>query len=463
MSTKLTRKEQKDKWSVLNRTAFTEDLLTAQPKDFQERNHFYKVTSSLLSYPLQFISILAGSYLLYDIFRFVWQLTLDSWQGISIFISCILVFVGIESLRRWLVNTTGYNYLTTFKLADQRLKKGEWLKSNLLVLGIISLILVATGTLGMYEYIKNNSPKAATIDIQTITSPLEEKIMNEKKGIQQLDQKIQGLMQAKKTELEDARSYATWKGKEYLLPEVKQRHENYDRQILAMQNQSQQHQNLVVQYENKLNKKESKTENQNAAIEEQNTLDKEMYAGITAGIWLIFEMLLIFMLSYTWIYLYQSKKERLLEQLAHSGSLDDTAPDLSEETPANHYQNNLTHLNGHKVNGLNGADYPQNQLTQSEIGFMKWYEEEDYEKEDSSKEKKEAEPRVIIKEVEVPVIKEVYVEKEPGKPASTQNKEGFQVTCAHCGKEVVKKRPAKYCSDTCRNKAWKEKKGQKVA
>jgi len=62
----------------------------------------------------------------------------------------------------------------------------------------------------------------------------------------------------------------------------------------------------------------------------------------------------------------------------------------------------------------------------------------------------------LIKEVKVPVIKEVIVEKPKAKPKS---KEGFTINCAHCGETVTKKRPAKYCSASCRNKAWKASKG----
>ncbi|NJL14351.1 MAG: hypothetical protein HC913_15960 [Microscillaceae bacterium] len=53
-----------------------------------------------------------------------------------------------------------------------------------------------------------------------------------------------------------------------------------------------------------------------------------------------------------------------------------------------------------------------------------------------------------------------YVEKPT--PAAKTSTEGFKVTCDHCGETKTKKRPAKYCSDTCRNRAWKEKQGQKA-
>ena len=67
MATNLTRKEQKAKWFALSKEAFVDDLLDAKPKDYQERNRFYQQTSILISYPLQLISILAGSYLLFQI------------------------------------------------------------------------------------------------------------------------------------------------------------------------------------------------------------------------------------------------------------------------------------------------------------------------------------------------------------------------------------------------------------
>ena len=462
MATNITRKEQKDKWFALNKQAFVEDLLTANPKDFQERNWFYQNLSLIISYPLQVVSILAGSYLLFDIARYVWGLSLQSTQGILIYSVCIVFFIGIEALRRWLVNTTGYNYVTTFKIVKQQLKKGEWLKSNLYCLIFISLLLVSSGTAGVYQYIKNNSPEAAIIDLGQVTSPLEQKIGEEKASISRIDQDIEHLMKAKKAELADSRSYAIWQGKEYLLPEVKTRHQNYDKQIQALQNQRQNHQNMTARYEAKLDQKEAKTEQENSEISQLNEVNKELYASATAGLWLAFEMLLVFMLSYNWIYLYCSKKEKLLEKLGYQRKEDGIN---LPESASRFFKNPEETFSQNYVN----PSYPQFQEKDNQyrekypyaknrsIGFERWYEKKPQEQNtitiDTQNKKT---PEVIIKEV--PVIREVFVDREVVK--KEVESEGFPVTCAHCGKEEIKQRPAKYCSNTCRNKAWKEKNGQ---
>lgn len=308
-------KEQKDKWGSLQKQAFVEDLLSAQPKDYQERNAHYRLASMLLSYPLQAISIAAGSYLLFSLAQHIWGLAFRSYLGIVSFIFCIILFLGIEGLRRWLVNSTGYNYFTTLKVYHGQLKKGEWLRSNLISLGFISIVLVLTGTLGVYQYIKNNKPQTPTINIEKITSSLSQKILDEKKHLQKLDQQIQSLLQSKKKELTETKSYGAWKGKDYLLPEVKERHRQYDQQIQAMQQQRQTHQNLILQYESQRIQKEENTEVKNQQILQKNYQSTEQIASITAGIWLVFEIILIFMLTYPWIYIYKSKKEKLLENL----------------------------------------------------------------------------------------------------------------------------------------------------
>lgn len=413
-------KEQKNKWIALQKQAFVEDLLNARPKDYQERNAHYRLASIYLSYPLQLISIAAGSYLLFTLAQSIWQLTLQSYLGISVFIFCVSIFLGIESLRRWFVNTTGYNYFTTLKIYQGHLKKGEWLRSNLMSLGLISFILVFTGTLGVYQYIKNNRPQAPTLNVEKLISPLSQKIQEEKIYIKELDQQIQALFQSKKQELAENKNYSSWQGKDFLLPEVKERHRQYDQQIQAMQQQRQTHQNLIIQYETQLSQKEQKAENKNQKITQVNALHTEKIASITAGIWLGFEIVLIFMLAYPWIYLYQAKKEKLLESLE----------DISFEShPSSKF----------KISGFsNGkASIPKNEATSSEIGFHKWY-----------KNLPKTSSQVIIKEV--PVIKEV-IRKEV-------TNQGFPVTCAYCGKQEIKQRPAKYCSNACRTKAWRKKK-----
>lgn len=418
-------KEQKNKWMALQKQAFVEDLLNARPKDYQERNAHYRLASICLSYPLQLISIIAGSYLLFTLAQHVWQLSFITYQGVAISVACMVLFLGIEGLRRWLVNTTGYNYFATLRIYQGHLKKGEWLKSNLLGLSFISIILVLTGTLGVYQYIKNNSPEAPTLNVEQIVSPLAQKIQEEKTYLKNIDSQIQSLLQSKKKELAASKSYGRWQGKDFLLPEVKERHRQYDRQIKAMQTQRQVHQNLILQYEKQRYQKEEKVESKNQKISQVNAQQTKQIASITAGIWLGFEMILIFMLAYPWIYIYQSKKEKLLE------NLDDPYLDHSSHTKHT--------LSGFKnsFNPKNGLDAQNAFQKPSEIGFRKWYQSPS-----------STSSQVYIKEV--PVIKEV-IRKEVAY-------QGFPVTCAHCGKQEIKKRPAKYCSDACRTRAWRKKK-----
>ena len=487
MATNVSQKDQKDKLFVLNKQAFLEELLNAHPLDYQERNWFYHLVSIFLSYPLQLISILAGSYLLYDIAKFVWQLDNSSINASFIYVGCILIFIGIETLRRWLVNTTGYHYMATFKVKDQKLIQGEWLRVKMYWLLLISVLLITSGTYGTYIYIKQNSPKADVLSMEVATSPIESKIKDEKTAITQIDQHIAQLMQSKKSELKDFKNYQVWDGREYLLPEAKKRHENYDKQIADMQKQRETHQNLVLQYEQRLSKKEQATESENAKITTLHQINKEVYAGISAGIWLCFEILLVFMLSYTWMFRYGVKREKLLEMIdlkkkANTNMIFEnnsiTALQPSYMLPHTEYQHLLgkQSLNFQKID-LNAKAKTITQ--EKQIGFEKWYEKgknvkkevENLDLQAKAQKNKILEPenelksntnidsKEIVKEViikEVPVIQEVIIEREvPIEVIHREIENGYAVKCAHCGKEEIKKRPAKFCSSACRNKSWK--------
>jgi hypothetical protein len=474
MNTNISQKEQKDKLFALNKEAFVSALLSAKPQDYQERNWFYHVLSIVISYPLQFISILAGAYLLFDIARFVWQLDVYSLGGTVILGLCFIIFFSVESLRRWLVNTTGYHYLATFRIQNGQIIAGEWLRTKVYILMFISLVLIASGTTGTYLYIKHSAPEAKTIDIQQVTSPLVQKTQQERQNLARLDKDIQNLMTAKKTELADYKSYQVWQGKEYLLPEVKERHTNYDKQIAEMNRQRQLHQKQLANFEDRLNHKEQKTEAENARIIGENQLSKETYAAISAGIWLVFEILLVFMLSYSWVYKLGVKREVLLNQIEWQAQ-------NAQNQGLKNFNSKVQNFNAPQTSGFqffqNTSVHSPQSIDDSisaeetldsrpSIGFEKWYEKpRNSEKEktnnnlQATQESSKELPQIVIKEV--PIIKEIYIDREvPVEVIRTQviDNEGFMVTCSHCGKTEHKKRPAKFCSDTCRNKAWKEKK-----
>ncbi|MEO1651925.1 MAG: hypothetical protein AAFU64_00120 [Bacteroidota bacterium] len=434
MLSKLNRKEQKDKWLELRKTSFVEDLLEARPKDYQERNRPYQKISIFLSYPLQLISILAGSYLLYELLAFAWSAKLDSLEKTFLFAFCGCVFLGIESLRRWLVDTTGYNYFASLKLEEGRVKNGEWLRSNVYILLFLSLILISSGSFGVHQYIKNNGPSAPIIDIQAGAEDIETKIQKEQDRVLKLDQSIQNIQQNKAKDLAKSQSYGSWQNQKFLLPEIKKRHEGYDHQISQLLRQQASHQSRIGQLENRLAQYKSETKQENKQIIRQVISHTEAYAGLSAGIWLGFEFILIFMLAYPWIYLYGSKKEKLLELmdwkkhevpaqvLSRTSSPAVILPKLVSTKPFS-LEKPLAKLD--------------NVLPGHPIGFDKWYE--------GSSQKKKIKPQ----------------KKERKKAVSDKNSNistGFTIICDYCGKEDIKKRPAKFCSSACRNKAWKERK-----
>lgn len=472
---KLSQKEQKYKLSEINKENFITELLTARPKDYQERNWFYHQLSQILSYPLQFVSILAGSYLLFDLAKFIWHIDLDSVFGIFIFLGCMILFFGIEALRRWLVNTTGYHYLATFRREQTHLIKGEWLKTKMYILILISCVLISSGTFGTYQYTKHNKPQAAILDIKKETSLIDSKIDNEKKNVENTDENIKDLMQSKKEALNNKNNYAIWNGQEFMLPEAKERIANYDKQIQALTNQRQKHQELLHHYEGQRLQKERKTESKNAQILAENEYSTEIYAAACAGIWLSFEFMLVFLLSYSWIYKYGVKREVLLVQLnmkhksfeaKNSANLskNDVATIKSEKilpknlglgSSENFLKTPITHKS--QVNKVSKED------EKKEIGFQVKNDKINTEPQDTYHfthlPNTNVAPQVIIQEVPVDVVKEVYIEKEiPVEVTIKDPDEGFVITCAYCGKTETKKRKAKYCSDKCRYNAWKESK-----
>lgn len=401
---KLTRNEQKDKWLSIHKKSQLKDILEAQPKDYQERNTIYKSLCSFLGYPLQLLSMAAGAYLLYDLVYFVWRIHSHTIRGRLIFFLCFTLFLAIEGLRRWLINTTGYNYFASLRISQGYLKKGEWIRSNIIALISLSIILVSTGTAGVYQYIKRNSPQVTLRKTPGPTKDLITKIGKERKEITKLDRLIEGLILSKKEELKKPQHQLQWQGKSYLLPEVKVRHQAYDQQIEAFNQQRQNHQALLSQYEKERNQREQKIEKQNESLVLLHNHQKESYALITAGVWFLFEIILVFLLAYPWIYRYQIKKEKLIEQ----------AEKDTEITPPGRLADNIE----------TKTTVPQNNKSNPSktIGFDKWYEKNTF--------------------------------TSASKPQSV---EGFTVTCRYCGTYKIKKRPAKYCGNACRYRAWKEK------
>lgn len=461
MFANLSRKAQNAKLSALSKEAFLEDIMTAEPRDYQDRNWFYHLSSIAIGYPLQLVSILAGSYLLFDIATFVWQIEPFSTLSYTTFVGCMCIFLLIEMLRRWLIDTAGYHFLATFQLHDQKLVRGEYLQTKIYILLLISAILVSSGTIGAYQYSKNHAPQAKTINVKQETSPLTKQVQEEKERIAQIDKSMLSLQQSKKTELADHKSYALWAGKEYLLPETKVRHENYDKQIAQMQTQRQKHLDMIQKYEQKLSQKEQSYEQKNTQITLSNENNKEVYALACAGIWLTFEMLLLLMLSYPWTYKAGIKREKLLEGLEvkrrihlkaqtnnvakeketfkpHKHITTDIEKEKADFPPifANETKNTAFYAifeEDNKPKNDLSTPIAEMEIPKRPIGFEKWYEKKP--------------PTEIIVERRVEVPTEVIVTKQIVS-------EGYEVVCAHCGKHEIKKRPAKYCSNTCRKKHW---------
>ncbi|TAE74796.1 MAG: zinc finger MYND domain-containing protein [Bacteroidetes bacterium] len=491
----LSQKEQKNKLSAINKENFIADLLSARPKDYQERNWFYHQLSIILSYPLQFISILAGSYLLFDLAKFIWHIEIDTIFGLVIFIFCMLLFFGIEALRRWLVNTSGYHFLATFRREQSQLIQGEWLKTKMYILILISCILVTSGTFGAYQYTKHNKPKAATIDIKNLTAGLESKIKDEKIDVEKIDRNLKDILNAKKNTIADKKSYAIWEGNQYLLPEIKSRLENYDKQLQALTSQREKHQNLLHRFEEQRHQKEQKAESKNTQIVAESEYSTEIYAGACAGIWLSFECMLVFLLSYSWTYKYGVKREVLLSQLDMKKKAVEVRSFQTETLNTIKSEKVLPKSMGFGFSENNFKNSSQNhksqvkEETKSEIGFkviaenlvhqpLKKTELNTQNETDvlaleieSKVVKKEpikndvnnntfvSKPQIIIQEVPVEVIKQVFVEKEVRVEVPIKDPdEGFLITCSHCGKVETKKRKAKFCSDKCRHAAWKEAK-----
>lgn len=210
---------------------FFEEVMSIEPRDYQERNWFYDILAKVVSYPLQILSILAGAYLLYELGSKVFGLPDYSTIAMLLFVGCFALYFLVELLRRSLVYEVGYHYLATYNYHTT----GEWLRTKLIVLAVISAVLVGSGTYGAYQYSQNNAPQTAKVDIKQATSPLQASIQNEKNQIAHIDKTISTLQNNKTAELRDHKSYAVWEGKEYLLPETKVRHEGYDKQIASYQ------------------------------------------------------------------------------------------------------------------------------------------------------------------------------------------------------------------------------------
>lgn len=423
MQTHSSLRKQNAQWFALRKQAVRQELLQATPHDYQDRNWFYQMIAIVISYPLQTISILAGAYLLFDVAMFVWQLPSYSWASVGVFVGCAIVFLLIELLRRWLVDTVGFHYLATFYVKAGEIVAGEWLRTKIIILACISAGLISAGTFGAYQYSKNHAPQAQTIDIKQATSPLLSQINAEKRHIEQLNKTITDLQQNKKKELADHKSFAVWEGKEYLLPEVKLRHQNYDAQIAQSQRQVQTHLDILQKYEQKLSSKEQSLEQENKNTTTLNLMSKEQYAVASAGIWLCFEALLLLSLAYVWVYRYGVKRELMLEEAlsVHETSRTKTV----------------------RVMSVPKKDINRSSTT-SKIGFEFGLRPKDTPYASTTAGEDDKTAGVPTETVRIERIVET---------------EGFPIICRNCGASVVmRSATALHCSDACR-KEYNRKKG----
>jgi hypothetical protein len=394
--------------------------------------------------------VLAGSYLLYEIACFLWQFGNLTTQTI-VFSICVVVFLLIEALRRWLVNTVGYHYLATTILEKGKAYNGEILQMKLFILLLISAVLVTSGTFGAYRYSQNNAPQASTVDIKVVTSSLSESVKAEKNKIADLDKQVSHLQQAKASELKDAKSYAVWQNKEYLLPTVQARHEGYDRQIAYIQAQRQKHLELVGKYEERAQEKEAKTEAKNTKIEAQNTETKNAYSFATAGIWLAFEGLLLLFLAYPWVYKVGIKKEELFRKDV-TVTVTTHKPELRKHLHRRRQQENVT-VNVTKDLNVKPENLPMNEVNNAEdtatrtvVNGLRRYD---------NPHQQHIETPKFEENVTVTVTEKV--KKKPKKPKEAKpiyEAKGEIVkviTCPNCGVEAKKASAnAKFCSDKCR-------------
>jgi hypothetical protein len=340
-----------------------------------------------------------------------------------------------------LVNTIGKHYVATYTISNGEKVPGQWLKTKLTWLLLISAGTVTSGTLGVYQYIKNNAPQAVKIDIDRSLSPTEQKIAGEKSKIADLDKRISALQSTKTKELADYRSYSVWQGKEYLLPEVKTRHLGYDKQLEQMNVQRATHQKLIVTYEERLQTQQSGLEKRNDKIQFENDYRKEQYAGIVGGIWLGFEALLVFILAYSWIFKYHIKQEDLLNGVSlntnRNTKRDDSTPIVPYKTMKSGQFPSI-------------SENSNTSVPKAEIGFDKWYEKKTVETQP------QIEYREVVKEVPVEVQVEVPIYVETLKVMKEVETEGFPIICEQCGKSEVMRSPkAKFCSNKCRKEHWK--------
>jgi hypothetical protein len=208
------------------------------------------------------------------------------------------------------------HWVATFRIEAGKLQAGEFLRSATFFVLAISVAMIGAGTFGAYQYAMNNGQQASKIDAKHQTLPLANKLAYERQQIASLDKSIQALQTGKAGELRDHKNYAVWEGKEYLLPEAKARHEQYDRQIAAMQQQRQKHLDLVGKYEEQNAQQQARIEKQNAVIEETHQDKKLAYSWLLGVFFFVFECVLLLMLGYGWYYEYMVKRGVLLAHLA---------------------------------------------------------------------------------------------------------------------------------------------------
>lgn len=420
----------------LEKNTFISEVLSAKPQDYADRNKVYRFTAKICGFVLQTISIAFSAYLLFDVVDRIFEIGTFNAIFYAVIAFFLALFTLIEGLRRWLIDTIGYHYMATFDVIDKQKKRGDLLKHKTFVTLCVSLVMITTGVSGVYQFVFDVSPKAKTQDVTTVVKPMTDNVTAQTQSVKEADKQIALLQSKINAIISDNANYSVWNDTKYITPTADASVKSFNAQIQEITKTKQKSLDIIANSQARANTLEDKTHIENKHLTLANTNDRFILAITIGVIWLIFEVLLVFVIAFEWIYKYNVKLEAKLENVTE-GVIQTKTQSVNKRPheKAKAFMSNVKRKIHNVSENVTQSVNPITAKTEinpiAVVGF---------------------EVGVGKTESVIPEAKHTVVVDTVVRVAQ----DGYECKCLTCGKVTRTKRQAKFCPDT------KDKNGKKV-
>lgn len=314
---------------------------------------------------------------------------LNDYLTVGVVVFGVALFFFVEAGSRVLLNSLGYHYVATYSIVNGIKTNGVILQTKAGIYICLRLIMLFIGTYGVGTFFFNVSYLPKTKDVKTVTTLINGSLEKYNTSIRH-DEEIISKFQNRKDKLANNQNEGNYWGNYSQILEL-------DKQIQSATANKQKTLDLVSKLHERANLLEDKTKSENKteiAKTEKDSLQKSIIAG---AVWAVFEFLLFLSLIYVWVYKVGVKRELMLKE------------GLITKPVSKNF-------------GSNQNEEKNKNTTEVEVHSHSHYDKH------------------------IDLAPKVYVKTE-----TLTETDGYNCTCLTCKTQVVKKRPAIFCSPKCKN------------